>query len=73
MKSFPSYRIGVIFGWVLPPIISFFLLRRIPIHLIFKIILFPVFSILIFFAITVLAMKISTIWNDWQRRKEKKA
>lgn len=69
MKSFPSYRILVIIGWIAPPIISFFLLREFPIHIIIKIILFPILSVLIFFGLAILGLKISKVWNNWQRSK----
>lgn len=72
MKSFPKYRIPVLIGWILPPILSFFILREIPIHLILKIVLFPLLAIGFVFAEALIGMKIVGVWNRWQERKEKK-
>lgn len=73
MRSFPKYRIPVIIGWLLPPVLSFFILRDLPLHLILKIVIFPFLAALLFFAEVLIAMKIGRIWNNWQRRKEKEA
>lgn len=73
MRSFPRYRIPAIIGWLLPPILSFLIVRELPLHLALKIVAFPVLSVLLFFAETLIALKIAGVWNDWQRRKEREA
>lgn len=72
MKSFPKYRIPVTIGWLVPFILSFFLLREIPVHLVLKILLFPLIAIAMIFAEAYIGMKIVGLWNAWQKRKEER-
>lgn len=69
MKSFPKYRIPVIIGWVLPLVLSFLILREVSLHLVLEIVIFPILAVGLFFAEILIAMKIASLWNDWQRKK----
>lgn len=70
MKSFPKYRIPVIFGWVMPPILAFFLVRELPFSIVLKIVTFPILTVVLFFIEILVALKIAGFWNKWQRKKD---
>lgn len=71
MKSFPKYRIPVILGWIIPPILTYFLVRELPFSIIIKIVVFPVLLVILFFTEILVALKIAGFWNKWQRKKDK--
>lgn len=71
--SFPGYRIPVIIGWILPPLLSLLIVWESPLHIVLKIVAFFVLTLGIFFFEVLLALKIGGIWNRRQRGKEEKA
>ncbi|KXB05814.1 hypothetical protein AKJ52_02985 [candidate division MSBL1 archaeon SCGC-AAA382C18] len=72
MKSFPRYRLPVLIGYLIPPILSFFLARELSYHLSIKILLFVVFMVILYLSEVLIGLKVTQLWNKRMGKKQRK-